>query len=119
MRHGDQVAAISEQFQPLAKTSTCPYAAIVHRDLPVYGMQFHPEVTHTPLGGTVLANTAALHLAATIPDGNCHAVWACQDMITKDITGGRGPRNIDGHLHLPETPGLGVQPDENTLGDPE
>ena len=69
-------------------------------------------------GGSVLADTEALHLAATIPDAHCHAVWACQDMITKDITGGRGPRNIDGHLHLPEAPGLGVHPDENALGDP-
>ncbi len=69
-------------------------------------------------GGTVLADTEALHLAATIPDAHCHAVWACQDMITVDIAGGRGPRNENGHLHLPETPGLGVHPDENTLGPP-
>ena len=69
-------------------------------------------------GGTVLADTEALHLAATIPDANCHAVWACQDMITVDIAGGRGPRNRDGHLHLPEAPGLGVHPDEETLGEP-
>lgn len=69
-------------------------------------------------GGSVLADTEALHLAATIPDANCHAVWACQDMITVDIAGGRGPRNVDGHLHLPETPGLGVHPDQDALGDP-
>ena len=69
-------------------------------------------------GGTVLADTEALHLAATIPDQNCHAVWACQDMITVDIADGRGPRNTDGHLHLPEAPGLGVAPDEDALGAP-
>ncbi|MEM9343286.1 MAG: mandelate racemase/muconate lactonizing enzyme family protein [Pseudomonadota bacterium] len=69
-------------------------------------------------GGSVLADAEALHLAATIPDANCHAVWACQDMITVDIAGGRGPRNRDGHLHLPEAPGLGVHPDEDALGDP-
>lgn len=69
-------------------------------------------------GGTVLADTEALHLAATIPDANCRAVWACQDMITIDIASGRGPRNTAGHLHLPETPGLGVHPDEQALGDP-
>lgn len=69
-------------------------------------------------GGTVLADTEALHLAATIPDANCHAVWACQDMITVDIANGRGPRNVDGHLHLPEAPGLGVHPDEDALGHP-
>lgn len=69
-------------------------------------------------GGSVLADTEALHLAATIPDDNIHAVWACQDMITVDIAGGRGPRAKDGHLHLPEDPGLGVYPDEDALGDP-
>ena len=69
-------------------------------------------------GGSVLADTEALHLAATIPDANCYAVWACQDMLTVDIAGGRGPRNRDGHLHLPETPGLGVHPDEAALGAP-
>ena len=37
-------------------TSTCPIAAVKHRSLPVYGLQFHPEVTHTPLGRAVLAN---------------------------------------------------------------
>ena len=69
-------------------------------------------------GGTVLSDTEALHLSATIPDANCHAVWACQDMLTIDIAGGRGPRNDGGHLHLPEASGLGVHPDENMLGEP-
>ncbi|MCY3877595.1 MAG: mandelate racemase [Rhodobacteraceae bacterium] len=69
-------------------------------------------------GGSVLADTEALHLAATIPDDNCRAVWACQDMLTVDIAGGRGPRNIEGHLHLPEEPGLGVHPNEDGLGEP-
>ena len=70
-------------------------------------------------GGSVLADAEALHLAATIPDVNCRAVWACQDMLTVDIAGGRGPRNRNGHLELPEAPGLGVCPDEDRLGAPE
>lgn len=69
-------------------------------------------------GGSVLADTEALHLAATIPDDNCHAVWACQDMLTVDVANGKGPRNENGHLTLPEEAGLGVAPDENILGDP-
>lgn len=56
MSHGDQVQSISDQFVALARTDTCPVAAVKHRELPVYGLQFHPEVTHTPLGGRVLAN---------------------------------------------------------------
>ena len=69
-------------------------------------------------GGSVLADTEALHLSATIPDDNMLGIWACQDMLTLDVAGGRGPRNINGCLHLPEAPGLGVHPDENMLGDP-
>ena len=50
MSHGDQVAAVSDDFRPLAETATCPIAAVKHRSLPIYGLQFHPEVTHTPQG---------------------------------------------------------------------
>ncbi|MGE3777419.1 MAG: glutamine-hydrolyzing GMP synthase [Pirellulaceae bacterium] len=56
MSHGDQVSQLSDVFVPLARTRNCPFAAVKHRDLPVYGLQFHPEVTHTPLGGTLLHN---------------------------------------------------------------
>lgn len=66
-------------------------------------------------GGSVLADTEALHLAASIPDDNMLGVWACQDMITAEIADGAGPRANNGHLHLPEQPGLGVHPQESTL----
>jgi len=56
MSHGDQVSRVADDFVPLARTDTCPIAAVKHRQLPVYGLQFHPEVTHTPLGRTVLRN---------------------------------------------------------------
>lgn len=56
MSHGDQVNEVSSDFVPLAATPTCPYAAVQHKSLPVFGLQFHPEVTHTPLGATILHN---------------------------------------------------------------
>jgi GMP synthase (glutamine-hydrolysing) len=56
MSHGDQVATVSDQFVPLASTETCPHAAVKHRSRPLYGLQFHPEVTHTPDGKAILAN---------------------------------------------------------------
>jgi GMP synthase (glutamine-hydrolysing) len=56
MSHGDQVAEVSDDFLPLAATDTCPFAAVRHRKLPVYGLQFHPEVTHTPEGLKILGN---------------------------------------------------------------
>jgi GMP synthase (glutamine-hydrolysing) len=54
--HGDQVDGISEDFIPIARTATCPVAAVKHRTTPFYGVQFHPEVSHTPQGPALLAN---------------------------------------------------------------
>jgi GMP synthase (glutamine-hydrolysing) len=56
MSHGDQVRSLPGEFLPLAETGTCPFAATKHRDAPVWGLQFHPEVTHTPRGETIFAN---------------------------------------------------------------
>jgi GMP synthase (glutamine-hydrolysing) len=56
MSHGDQVASVSGDFVPLASTDTCPLAAVKHRSRPVFGLQFHPEVKHTPDGDKLLRN---------------------------------------------------------------
>jgi GMP synthase (glutamine-hydrolysing) len=56
MSHGDQVSRASDDFLPIAETDTCPIAAVRHRRLPFWGLQFHPEVTHTPLGSRILRN---------------------------------------------------------------
>ncbi len=56
MSHGDQVAKVSGDFQTLAATDTCPFGAIKHVRLPIFGLQFHPEVTHTPQGSQLLGN---------------------------------------------------------------
>ena len=56
MSHGDQVRELSDEFEPLAATPTCPIAAVRHRHRPVYGVQFHPEVTHTPHGNEIFVN---------------------------------------------------------------
>ena len=69
-------------------------------------------------GGSVRAAAEALHLAATFHEERLLGVWACQDMLMVDIAGGRGPRNREGCLRLPEAPGLGMAPDEDALGAP-
>lgn len=56
MSHGDQVHDAGPDFFPLATTSTCPVAAVKHRTRSVYGLQFHPEVAHTPQGSLILGN---------------------------------------------------------------
>ena len=56
MSHGDQVTGLSDAFEAVASTSTCPFAAVRHRERPFWGVQFHPEVTHTPHGVDILRN---------------------------------------------------------------
>ena len=56
MSHGDQVHDLPAEFIPLATTPTCPYAAARHATRPFYGVQFHPEVTHTPRGEQLFQN---------------------------------------------------------------
>ena len=56
MSHGDQVRSLNDDFVALAATPTCPVAAVRHKSRPVYGVQFHPEVTHTPHGAEIFAN---------------------------------------------------------------
>jgi GMP synthase (glutamine-hydrolysing) len=56
MSHGDQVEVLDDKFVPLARTETCPFAAVRHKSRPVFGLQFHPEVSHTPYGSRMLRN---------------------------------------------------------------
>jgi GMP synthase (glutamine-hydrolysing) len=56
MSHGDQVEDPEGVFEVLGSTPTCPHAAVRHGELPVFGVQFHPEVTHTPDGKDILRN---------------------------------------------------------------
>lgn len=56
MSHGDQVQNLSSQWTALASTIDCPAAAVRHHSRPFYCLQFHPEVTHTQFGGTLLGN---------------------------------------------------------------
>ena len=59
MSHGDQVRTTTGDFIGMAVTDTCPIAAVRHRTRPIYGLQFHPEVSHTPEGGAILRNFLA------------------------------------------------------------
>ncbi len=56
MSHGDQIQHVGFDYVPLATTATCPIAALRHATLPFYGLQFHPEVSHTPYGSLILGN---------------------------------------------------------------
>jgi GMP synthase (glutamine-hydrolysing) len=54
MSHGDRVEAIPPGFAVLATTGSTPFAAVGHVERRIYGVQFHPEVVHTPRGAEIL-----------------------------------------------------------------
>ena len=56
MSHGDSVVEPGQGFEPVASSPNTPFAAVRHAKEPLYGVQFHPEVTHTPQGGQILGN---------------------------------------------------------------
>lgn len=80
MSHGDQVLNLGKEFVSLGTTPTCPFAAVKHQTLPVYGLQFHPEVTHTPDGSTILHNF--LHLIC-----QCQGNWKMDSFAETTIEG--------------------------------
>ena len=55
MSHGDVVQAVDGRFRAIASTGTTPFAAVVHAERPLYGVQFHPEVVHSTHGRQLLA----------------------------------------------------------------
>ena len=56
MSHGDKVTSLPDGFGVIARSEGAPFAAIQNRELGVYGVQFHPEVVHTPDGAKLLSN---------------------------------------------------------------
>src|SRR5205823_2816491 len=79
MSHGDQVASVSGDFLALAATDTCPIAAVRHFNRPVYGLQFHPEVSHTPDGAAILRN----FLYGVC---GCRGLWKMSAFIDQTVT---------------------------------
>lgn len=56
MSHGDRVESLPIGFEVLATSEGAPFAVIANEEKQVYGVQFHPEVTHTPDGGRLIGN---------------------------------------------------------------
>ena len=54
--HGDQITKLPPGFKAIARTENSGFAAIENREKKIFGLQFHPEVAHTPRGKEVLAN---------------------------------------------------------------
>ncbi|PMG38511.1 glutamine-hydrolyzing GMP synthase [Vibrio splendidus] len=74
MSHGDKVVEIPADFTKIAETDTCPYAAMANEDKKYYGVQFHPEVTHTKNGLKMLENFV-------LNACGCEGLWTSASII--------------------------------------
>ena len=74
MSHGDKVIEIPSDFIKIAQTDTCPYAAMANEEKKYYGVQFHPEVTHTKNGLKMLENFV-LNVCG------CERLWTSESII--------------------------------------
>jgi len=80
MSHGDALTALPPGFRVLARTHNCPYAAIGDAQRRIYGVQFHPEVTHTPKGRQIIRNF--LYQVS-----GCAADWRMSSFIEAQVRG--------------------------------
>jgi GMP synthase (glutamine-hydrolysing) len=78
MSHGDVIHAVADCFESIASTRTCPVAAIRHKDRPIFGVQFHPEVTHTPDGEQMIRNFV-------YEICGCRGDWRVQNVIEATV----------------------------------
>jgi len=76
--HGDQIDRLGRDFKRLATTETCPFAAVKHKLKKFYGVQFHPEVSHTPKGSQILENFL-------YDICGCKGDWKMSDFATETI----------------------------------
>lgn len=82
MSHGDRVEAAPPGFKVIARTAQAPVAAMANEQKKIYGVQFHPEVAHTPKGKTIIQNF--LYAAC-----NCQGLWTMgsfTEMATEEIS---------------------------------
>ncbi|MCS7308117.1 MAG: glutamine-hydrolyzing GMP synthase [Aquificaceae bacterium] len=81
MSHADKAVRLPEGFESLASSENSVYAVIKHKEKPLYGVQFHPEVAHTSFGSELLKNFLFVV-------GNAEKNWSMGDFIqekTEDI----------------------------------
>ncbi|GAB4431046.1 MAG: glutamine-hydrolyzing GMP synthase [bacterium] len=78
MSHGDRIEKLPKEFHSIAQTSNSPYAAIRNKEANIFGVQFHPEVYHTPLGKDILK-------AFTYRICGCKGLWNMHSFVEMSI----------------------------------
>jgi len=90
MSHTYFVSALPKRYKNIAKTETCPNAAMANDEKKIYGVQFHPEVVHTPFGNDMLSNFL-------FKICGCKGDWVMEDIaveLVKQIKEKVGDRKI-------------------------
>ena len=89
MNHGDKITAIPSGFDVIATSDNSPYAVIANEKRRLYGIQFHPEVVHTPRGAQMITNFVR-KIAGIPADWNMHAFRsAAIEKIRKQVGMGK------------------------------
>jgi GMP synthase (glutamine-hydrolysing) len=96
MSHGDSIARLPDGFRPTARTDSTPYAAIADPDRGLYGIQFHPEVVHTPNGREILRNFV-------VGIAGARQTWTATNFIASTVEEIR--RRVDEHSRKTGTDG--------------
>jgi GMP synthase (glutamine-hydrolysing) len=78
MSHSDTVFSVPVEFEVLAYTQNCPIAAFRHKEKPIYGLQWHPEVVHTVNGIQMIRNFI-------FEVCKCIANWKMEDVVERTV----------------------------------
>ncbi|MFC2074991.1 glutamine-hydrolyzing GMP synthase [Bdellovibrionota bacterium] len=78
MSHGDRIGSLPSDFKVIAKSKNSPIGACGHKGLPIFGVQFHPEVTHTARGGEILHNF-------TFRVAKCEPTWKMANFVEESV----------------------------------
>jgi GMP synthase (glutamine-hydrolysing) len=78
MSHGDKVVTLPPDFALIAETPSCPIAGMAHKSKPFYGIQFHPEVTHTQQGKRIIEHFV-------LEQCGCAALWTAANIVEDAI----------------------------------
>ncbi|GAB4222344.1 MAG: glutamine-hydrolyzing GMP synthase [Francisella sp.] len=78
MSHSDKVTQTGKYFEVIASSENAPIAAVAHKSKPFFGVQFHPETTHTENGQQIIKNFV-LNICG------CKALWNIENIIENDI----------------------------------
>jgi len=78
MSHGDKVLSLPPEWVPIAHTDNAPHAAMRHVTRPLYAVQFHPEVIHTPKGRQIIENFV-------LRVSGCSPTWTMRSFIEQSV----------------------------------